>query len=278
MRLRILSCLLLLGVCLDAAASDVYSTINRLRAGEGRCAAAERLPALKPQAALERVARDLSRGNKLQPSLKAAGYRATRTRVLSIRGDGVAERTAEILARPDYCRELQVAAMSEVGVYLDARQLWIVIAAPFAPSVGMSGQAAGQRVIELVNHARATPRYCGNRAFDAARTVRWNGALAEASRLHAEDMARHSYLSHTGRDGSDPAQRAERVGYRYRAIGENIAGGQTKPGDAVASWIKSPAHCANLMNPVFSEMGAAYAVDRESELGVYWAQAFGTPR
>ena len=46
----------------------------------------------------------------------------------------------------------------------------------------------------------------------------------------------------------------------------------------MASWIKSPTHCANLMNPVFSERGAAYAVDRESELGVYWAQAFGTPR
>lgn len=32
------------------------------------------------------------------------------------------------------------------------------------------------------------------------------------------------------------------------------------------------------MNPVFSEMGVAFAVDRESELGVYWAQAFSTPR
>jgi len=278
MRLRSLSCLLLLGICLDAAAGDLYAAINRLRAGEGRCAGAERLPALKPQVALERVARDLSRGNKLQPSLKAAGYRATRTRVLSIKGDGVGERAAEILARQDYCPELQSAAMSEVGVYLDARQLWVVIAAPFAPAVGMSGQAAGQRVLDLVNHARATPRYCGNRAFDAARTVYWNGALAEASRLHAEDMARHSYLSHTGRDGSNPAQRAERAGYRYRSIGENIAGGQTKPEDAVAGWIKSPAHCANLMNPVFSEMGVAFAVDPGSELGVYWAQAFGTPR
>jgi len=278
MRLRILSCVLLLGVCLDAAAGDLYAAINRLRAGEGQCVGADRLPALKPQAALERVARDLSQGNKLQPSLKASGYRATRSRVLSIRGDGVGARAAEILARQDYCRQLQVAAVSEVGVYLGARQLWIVIAAPFAPSVEMSGQAAGQRVLDLVNHARATPRYCGNRAFDAARTVRWSGALAEASRQHAEDMARHSYLSHTGRDGSDPARRAERAGYRYRAIGENIAGGQTRPEDAVASWIKSPAHCANLMNPAFSEMGAAFAVDPGSELGVYWAQAFGTPR
>ena len=41
---------------------------------------------------------------------------------------------------------------------------------------------------------------------------------------------------------------------------------------------KSPPHCANLMNPVFTEMGVAYAVDAKSAMGVYWTQSFGTPR
>ena len=166
--------------------------------------------------------------------------------------------------------------MKEVGIYLDARQVWIVMAAPFAPSVELSEQAAGRRVLELVNQARATPRHCGRRAFNAARPVHWNDALAEASRLHAEDMARNNYFSHNGRDGSNPAQRVERAGYRYRSIGENIAAGQLEPEDAVAGWIKSPEHCANLMNPVFTEMGVAYAVDSRSDMGVYWSQAFGT--
>ena len=183
-----------------------------------------------------------------------------------------------MLAKQSYCQQLQDAAMTEVGIYLDARQVWIVMAAPFAPSVGVSEQAAGQRVLDLVNQARATPRYCGNRAFNAARPVRWNDSLAEASRLHAEDMARYNYFSHSGRDGSDPAQRVERAGYRYRSTGENIAAGQMKPEDAVAGWIKSPGHCANLMNPAFTEMGVAFAVDPRSEMGVYWTQAFGTPR
>jgi len=153
-----------------------------------------------------------------------------------------------------------------------------VMAAPFAPSVAMSGQAAGQRVLDLVNQARATPRRCGNRAFRAVRPLRWNDALAEASRLHAEDMARHSFMSHSGRDGSDPAQRVERAGYRYRTTGENIAAGPTKPEDAVAGWIKSPGHCANLMHPAFTEMGAAFAVNPRSEMGVYWTQTFGARR
>lgn len=277
-RLRIVSCLLLLAVCFDAVASDLYTTINLLREGEGGCDAAKQLPLLRQQAALERVARDLARGNKLEQSLAAAGYRATRVKALTFSGDRIGTRMAEILAAQSYCRQLQDAAMTEVGIYLDARQVWIVLAAPFAPSVEMAGQAAGQRVLDLVNQVRSTRRNCGNKAFNAARRVSWNDTLAEASRLHAEDMARFSYLSHDGRDGSIPAQRVERAGYRYRAMGENIAGGQMKPEDAVTAWINSPPHCANLMNPAFTEMGVAFAVDRTSKLGVYWAQEFGTPR
>ena len=268
----------MLGVCFDAAASDLYTEINRLRAGEGHCAVAENLPPLKPQAALERVARALARGDKLQQSLNAVGYRATRSSAFSISGDGVGSRAAALLAKQSYCPRLQSAAMTEIGIYLDARQVWIGMAAPFAPSVGLSEPAAGQRVLDLVNQARATPRYCGSTPFNAVLPLRWNDTLAEASRLHAEDMARNNYFSHRGRDGSSPAQRVERAGYRYRATGENIAaGGQMNAENAVAGWIKSPGHCANLMNPVYTEMGVAYAVDSRSAMGVYWIQAFGTP-
>ena len=131
---------------------------------------------------------------------------------------------------------------------------------------------------ELVNNARATPRTCGDKPFKAAGPLRWNGTLAQAALAHAEDMARYNFFSHDGRDGSRPAQRVARAGYKYRAMGENIAAGQETPNDAVAGWIKSPPHCANLMNPVYTEMGVAFAVSTTSGLGVYWAQEFGTPR
>ncbi len=278
MRLRILSCLLLLAIGIDARASDLYATINLLRDGEDRCNAAQPLPPLKPQATLERVARDLARGNKLEQSLKAVGYRATRVRALTLSGNVSGAEVAEALEKQGYCQQLQDAALTEVGSYQDARRVWIVMAAPFAPAVAMDQESAGQRVLDLVNQARATRRTCGNKAFNAARPLRWNDSLAEASLLHSEDMANFNYLSHDGRDGSTPPQRIEQAGYRYRAVGENIAGGQTKPEDAVAGWIRSPTHCANLMNPVFTEMGAAFAVDRKSNLGVYWTQEFGTPR
>ena len=278
MHSRVFACLLLLAIGFDAAASDLYTAINQLRAGAGNCATARNLPPLMPQAALERVASDLARGGQLQQSLNAAGYRSTRSTALSVKGDGVGAQAAGILAQANYCPQLQNAVMTEIGIYLDARQLWIVMAAPFAPAVDMTAQAAGERVLELVNQARAVPRHCGDRPFNAARPLRWNEALAESARLHAEDMARYNYFSHSGHDGSDPAQRVVRAGYRYRSTGENIAGGQMKPEDAVAGWIKSPPHCANLMNPAFTEMGVAFAVDSRSDMGVYWTQAFGAPR
>lgn len=261
-----------------AQAADLYAAINRLRAGQAPCPASQSLPALEPHAALERAARELSQGADLQRSLKEAGYRATQARMFTLQGEGIAAQAERLLGRPDFCRELQEPKLAEVGVYRDARQIWIVMAAPFAPSVAMSAQAAGQRVLELVNQARATPRKCGDKALAAAKPLRWNETLGKASQAYAQDMARHGYLSHTGRDGSTPAQRVERAGYRYRTTGENIAGGPTTPEDAVAGWIKSPGHCANLMSPAYAEMGAAFAVNAKSELGVYWAQLFGTPR
>lgn len=135
-----------------------------------------------------------------------------------------------------------------------------------------------QRALDLVNQARATPRHCGNTPFRAAPPVQWSGLLAESVRHHAEDMARYSYFSHSGRDGSQPWDRAEREGYRSRAFGENIAAGQRSLDEAVVDWIRSPQHCANLMNPAFAEMGVAAAFNRGNRMGVVWAQAFGTRR
>jgi uncharacterized protein YkwD len=279
MRMLLLSCVLSLAATLDAAAADLYAEVNRLRAGAGVCAAAQKLPPLKRQAALERAARILAQGGDLKASLQQAGYPAIRSNALALRGEGAGAQAPRLLDDRKYCRQLQDAGMREVGVFQDSAQVWVVFAAPFAPSAGMYGPAAGQRVLELTNQARAARRSCGSQAFDAAKPLRWSDKLAEASRRHAEDMAQHNYFSHSGRDGSSPAQRAQRAGFRYKLIGENIAAGRPmSPEEAVAGWLRSTGHCVNLMNPGFTEMGAAFAVNDKSERGVVWAQAFGTPR
>lgn len=45
----------------------------------------------------------------------------------------------------------------------------------------------------------------------------------------------------------------------------------------MASWLASPGHCANLMNPMFTEVGAAYATATNADYGVYWTMLFGAP-
>ena len=69
-----------------------------------------------------------------------------------------------------------------------------------------------------------------------------------------------------------------RSGYRWRGVGENVASGQTTPEEVVEDWVHSPGHCANLMSPDFTEMGAAYGVNLNAEAVVFWAQEFGKPR
>ena len=61
-------------------------------------------------------------------------------------------------------------------------------------------------------------------------------------------------------------------------MGENIAAGQGSAAQVSAAWVASPHHCANIMNPNFTQMGAAFDVERSSDAGIYWTQVFVTPK
>ena len=277
MRANPVAALILLAVWAPAAASELYQAINGLRAGNTGCAVGSPVPPLTPNPRLERAAAALAAGVPLARSVPDAGYRATRTSHISITGEARASEVLAILQRK-YCAQLLDSAFTDIGIHHAAAKLSIVLAAPFAPKVAGSAEAVAQQTLTLVNDARAVPRRCGARHYPAAPPLRWNERLAQAARAHAEDMARFSYFSHEGRDGSKPSQRAVRAGYRYRAVGENLAAGPVTAEDAVAGWIKSPGHCANLMSGSYSEMGVAFAINKSSAMGVYWAQVFGSPR
>ena len=226
-----------------------------------------------------------SMGRPLTEVLLAAGYRATRSMVIQVSGTAQGAALARFIEQR-YCAQLVSAEWQEIGLHQRSLasggalqvQTWLVLASRFAPPAPEDAGAIGQRVLDLVNRARAQPRTCGTQAFAAAGVLKWSGLLTRASQLHSTDMATHSYFSHDGRDGSVPAQRATRAGYVWRATAENIAGGQTTAEAAVQGWIDSPPHCANLMGPQYTEMGVAFAVDSRSKLGIYWTQMFGTPR
>ncbi len=54
-------------------------------------------------------------------------------------------------------------------------------------------------------------------------------------------------------------------------MGENIASGQESADEVVDGWMASPGHCANIMDPNFTEIGVGYYD------GDIWTQVFGRP-
>jgi uncharacterized protein YkwD len=134
-----------------------------------------------------------------------------------------------------------------------------------------------KKMLRLVNRARSSQRRCGAKVYPPVASIRWNAALARAAQRHAVDMARYNRLSHTGSSGSTPAARVNKAGYRWRAVGENIAAGQPTCEAVVDNWLASAGHCANLMETRFTEMGAACEQVSSTKYGTYWTLVLATP-
>jgi uncharacterized protein YkwD len=130
-------------------------------------------------------------------------------------------------------------------------------------------------ILTYVNQARSASCKCGTTTYPAAPALVLNAQLNTAATKHATDMATFNYFSHTGRDGSTPWARMTREGYVWRRAGENIAAGYATPRAVVDGWLRSPGHCANLMNSNFKDLGAGYAYGASSTYKRYWVQNFG---
>jgi uncharacterized protein YkwD len=258
------------------AHADPLSVVNALRAkGCGKTAAA-RTP-LRRDTALDAVARELARDDRLVAAIAKINYPAETSTSFHVKGsrdDAVVQR---ILA-DRYCAAVTDAKYVEIGAYQKGDETWIVLARrePVAPT--LEPAAVARRVLTLVNEARGAGRKCGREPFAAAPPLALNATLTSAAAAHALDMAVHHKLDHDGSDGSSSGERVTRAGYVWRAVGENIASGQKDADAVVAAWLESPGHCATLMGPYFTEMGVAFAYAPGANPGIYWAQEFAAPR
>lgn len=255
-----------------AAASDPLA--REIEAIRARGCGAGGAPALRREPALDRAAASIAAGSRLRDATLESGYRAQRSVVLEASGAGDAAIAAGLAARA--CGEIADPGFRDYGLATRDGAAWVLLAAPLEPPAAGEAPAVGARVLALVNEARSAARRCGRKRFEAATPLSGSAALDRAALAHARDMAARSRMEHKGSDGSTPAERATRAGYGWRRIGENVAAGQPTPEQAVAEWLKSPRHCANLMDPAFTEMGVGFAADARSVAGIYWAQVFGT--
>jgi uncharacterized protein YkwD len=256
------------------ATADIVSSINKVRA-HGCPGGHGGQVLLRESRPLDAVARQLARGLNLESAQKAAGYHAASAATMEM--SGVPDSDLERVIARQFCSAATEPEFREIGFYQQGPGVWVALAQPFTPPPTRDAAAVARRVLELTNEARAQARRCGWTRYAAAPPLTLNTALDRAALEHSHDMANHNYFDHTGSDGSTPADRITRTGYKWRMVGENLASGMTTPEEAVAGWIKSPHHCANLMTAGFREMGLAFAVN-PSGSDIYWTQTFGTTR
>lgn len=249
--------------------------INNYRSEVQRCGdqASAELPRLTAD---PRLVQPVGRSGDLQQAMSAAGYPMVNVQAISLSGPRDAAAALKVL-QDSFCKVVLDPQFVDIGVKQQDREWRILLARPLLTARLGDWQAEGQKLLEQLNIARSTARQCGSQAFAGAAPLVWNATLGSTAEAHSRAMANNNFFDHQDPDGRTPGDRAELAGYSGQRIGETIAAGLDTPRKVVDGWLASPGHCANLMNPQFSELGAAYANDPKSDAGIYWTALFGAP-
>ncbi len=266
--------LLLLGLLSAAAQADVMDAVNWARA---RGCTPVRAP-LRDSAKLRQAAQQLANGASLPSSLASTGYLAAQSSAIHLSGAVSDAQLANILVG-HYCGSFADPKLTEVGVQRRGRDVWMVLAAPVSLPTPGDADSVARQILDLVNRARLSGHRCGSVMYPAAPPLTLNAVLNSAALAHSQSMARYDEFDHRGHDGSSPALRVQRAGYgSYVIVGENIAAGAMTPGEVTEGWLQSPAHCENIMDARFAEIGIGYAVNTASSQLVFWTQDFAAPQ
>ncbi|PKQ60342.1 hypothetical protein BZG02_19730 [Labilibaculum filiforme] len=128
-----------------------------------------------------------------------------------------------------------------------------------------------QKLLDMVNEVRASGTTCETTYYPPVGAVTWNSTLEAAALKHSKDMKDNDFFSHTSFNGDKFVDRLNAAGYNYNNAGENIALGYSTEENVINAWLTSQGHCANIMNPNFTEMGVG-------RIENYWTQDFGKPK
>ncbi|MGZ3422544.1 MAG: CAP domain-containing protein [Polyangiales bacterium] len=136
--------------------------------------------------------------------------------------------------------------------------------------------ALEQGILEETNKRRAAGADCHTQGkFGPAGPLVMQSQLQSSARKHSEDMAEHNYFSHTDLSGGSPFDRMKAEGYTGGFMGENIAAGNATVAATMDQWMNSDGHCANIMNPKYTDLGVGYFYYAGSTYKHYWTQNFG---
>lgn len=119
------------------------------------------------------------------------------------------------------------------------------------------------KVIELINNERAK---------EGLSAVKKDTDLTRLADIRAKETV--TLFSHQRPDGSSWATILNDYNGSFRAAAENIAAGQRTPEAVVKTWMDSPSHHANIMNPEYNKIAISCYVDTNSTYRYYWEQLF----
>lgn len=271
----ILACAALATALPAPGAADPVAIASQVRqAGCGPWPAVAR--PFRTAASLDVAARKIADGASLETAMSNSGYDGRFFASVRLRTGNDNAALATLLRR--HCDIVGDPKLVDAGVFRRGTETWLVFAAPMPRQAPVEPRAAGARLLDTINRARAEGRRCGREAFAATAPLTRSAALDEAAQRHAEDLARRGELSHDGFDGSTPGRRATRAGYAWAYVAENVARGQSTAEQVVETWLASPGHCANLMNPRATETGIGIAEDADGRWGAYWVQVYALPK
>ena len=97
--------------------------------------------------------------------------------------------------------------------------------------------------------------------------------IMAAARAHNDDMIANRFFSHTGSDGSTPAQRVARTGFNAASVGEVLAALTPDVQAVVDAWMAREQR-DQLLDPAWTHVGAHYRYQSQTAYGHYWTVDF----
>lgn len=211
-----------------------------------------------------------------QPALRVsdAGYRARTSRFYVAAGHAGPEQMLRGMMGQNWGRKMildgsfrhvAVGYAASAGSY---RHFWAV---GFAVPAMEDRAVLAAEVLRLVNIERAK---------HGAGPLVLNPRLNKSAQFHADFMAGNDCFEHLCPGEPELGERVRRAGYDWQRVAENIAAGQEDPAEVVESWMNSPGHRRNILNPALKEIGVGYTLlDQDGgkeSWRHYWVQNFGS--
>ena len=131
------------------------------------------------------------------------------------------------------------------------------------PAIGGDILAFENEVVRLVNIERAR---------NGLPPLTQNWEVSRVARYKSQDFINRNYFSHDSPTYGSPSNMLRSFGILFSANAENIARGQTSPAAVMNSWMSSAGHRANILSPLYNQIGVGVARDSNGRL--FWTQMF----